>query len=310
MPLTLITGPANAAKAGAVLERFRAALPREPVLVVPTAADAEHYQRELSAEGIVVGAEVVDVPAAGPRARGGHRRARARRSGRSRASGSCARWWPRRTCEVLARSAAAPGFPAAADALFAELGRSLIGPARFTRAVRDWEASGEAPAHARRARGPVLRLPPPARARSAPSTREGLARAALDALRERPGRLGRPAGVPLRLRRPDAAAARHGRDARPPRRRLRRARLRAGPRGVRRPGGDGRAAQAARRAPRAARTTAPSTTRPTARAALHHLERELFEPGAAGGRPTARSGCWRPAASAPRPSWSPPRCSS
>ena len=59
MPLTLITGPANAAKAGAVLERFRAAIPREPVLVVPTAADAEHYQRELSAEGIVVGAEVV-----------------------------------------------------------------------------------------------------------------------------------------------------------------------------------------------------------------------------------------------------------
>jgi len=49
--LTLITGPANAAKAGTVLERFRAALPREPVLVVPTAADAEHYQRELSAEG-------------------------------------------------------------------------------------------------------------------------------------------------------------------------------------------------------------------------------------------------------------------
>src|SRR3954471_16490734 len=59
MPLTLITGPANAAKAGAVLERFRAALPREPLLVVPTPPDAEHYQRELSAEGIVVGAEVV-----------------------------------------------------------------------------------------------------------------------------------------------------------------------------------------------------------------------------------------------------------
>src|ERR671915_1802993 len=58
MPLTLITGPANAAKAGAVLERFRAALPREPVLVVPTPADAEHYQRELAAEGIVLGAEV------------------------------------------------------------------------------------------------------------------------------------------------------------------------------------------------------------------------------------------------------------
>ena len=65
MPLTLITGPANAAKAGVVLERFRAALPREPVLVVPTPADAEHYQRELSAEGIVVGAEVVTFTPAG-----------------------------------------------------------------------------------------------------------------------------------------------------------------------------------------------------------------------------------------------------
>jgi hypothetical protein len=43
MPLTLITGPANAAKAGAVLERLRAALARDPVLVVPTAADAAHY---------------------------------------------------------------------------------------------------------------------------------------------------------------------------------------------------------------------------------------------------------------------------
>ena len=51
MPLTLITGPANAAKAGAVLERLRAALPRDPLLVVPTAADVEHYQRELAASG-------------------------------------------------------------------------------------------------------------------------------------------------------------------------------------------------------------------------------------------------------------------
>src|SRR5215210_2623352 len=59
MPLTLITGPANAAKAGAVLDRLRAALLREPLLVVPTAADVEHYQRELAASGIVFGAEVL-----------------------------------------------------------------------------------------------------------------------------------------------------------------------------------------------------------------------------------------------------------
>src|SRR5687767_3028797 len=47
MPLTLVTGPANAEKAGAVLGAYRAALEREPLLVVPTAADADHYRREL-----------------------------------------------------------------------------------------------------------------------------------------------------------------------------------------------------------------------------------------------------------------------
>ena len=59
MPLTLITGPANAAKAGAVFDRLRAALPRDPLLVVPTAADVEHYQRELAGSGIVFGATVL-----------------------------------------------------------------------------------------------------------------------------------------------------------------------------------------------------------------------------------------------------------
>jgi ATP-dependent helicase/DNAse subunit B len=184
MPLTLITGPANAAKAGAVLERFRAALPREPVLVVPTPADAEHYQRELSAEGIVVGAEVVTfrslvralAAAAGVRAKvlGPVARARVVRSVVADAH-----------LQALARSAAAPGFATAADELFAELGRSLVGPARFVRAVRDWEATGEAPPHA----GELAQL------YSAYHRRlerlgavdfEGYARAALDALRERP----------------------------------------------------------------------------------------------------------------------------
>src|SRR5919204_6702688 len=111
MPLTLITGPANAAKAGAVLERFRAALPREPVLVVPTPADAEHYQRELSAEGIVVGAEVVTfsrlvrelAAAAGVRTRvlGPVARERVVRAAVAEAD-----------LDALKRSAAAPGFPA------------------------------------------------------------------------------------------------------------------------------------------------------------------------------------------------------
>ena len=59
VPLTLITGPANAAKAGAVLARLRALLAQEPLLVVPTSADVDHYRRELVADGIVFGAEVL-----------------------------------------------------------------------------------------------------------------------------------------------------------------------------------------------------------------------------------------------------------
>src|SRR5690242_4588264 len=49
MPLTLVTGPANAEKAGHVLAAYRALLDREPLLVVPTAADVERYRRELAA---------------------------------------------------------------------------------------------------------------------------------------------------------------------------------------------------------------------------------------------------------------------
>ncbi len=184
MPLTLITGPANAAKAGAVLERFRAALPREPVLVVPTPADVEHYQRELAAEGIVLGAQVMTfawlvraiAEATGVRPRVLGRVARERVV---RAAVADAR------LEALARSAAAPGFAAAAGALFAELGRSLVGPARFVSAVRAWEASGEAPAHA----GELASLYSAYHRRLerlGAVDREGFTRAALDGLRERP----------------------------------------------------------------------------------------------------------------------------
>jgi ATP-dependent helicase/DNAse subunit B len=186
--LTLITGPANAAKAAAVLERFRAALPREPVLVVPTPADAEHYQRELAAEGIVVGAEVVTF--------GGLVRGLSAVTGvRARVLGPVARERVVRAAVAgvplrgLARSAAAPGFAAALDALFAELGRSLVGPARFFRAVREWEASGDAPAHA----GELAALYGAYHRgleRLDAVDAEGLARAVLDALRERPAAWG------------------------------------------------------------------------------------------------------------------------
>ena len=59
MPLTLVTGPANAEKAGHVLAAYRAALDRAPLLVVPTAADVERYRRELASAGAVFGVEVL-----------------------------------------------------------------------------------------------------------------------------------------------------------------------------------------------------------------------------------------------------------
>jgi hypothetical protein len=56
--LTLVTGPANSAKAQVVLDAHRAALARSPILVVPRAADVEHYRRELADGGRVLGVRV------------------------------------------------------------------------------------------------------------------------------------------------------------------------------------------------------------------------------------------------------------
>jgi hypothetical protein len=59
VPLKLVTGPANAAKAGEVLGGLRARLDDDPILVVPTVADVEHAQRELAERGAVFGAQVM-----------------------------------------------------------------------------------------------------------------------------------------------------------------------------------------------------------------------------------------------------------
>ena len=59
MPLTLVTGPANAAKAGEVLGGLRARLGEVPILVVPAFQDVEHAQRELAERGAVFGARVL-----------------------------------------------------------------------------------------------------------------------------------------------------------------------------------------------------------------------------------------------------------
>ena len=49
VPLSLIAGPANAGKVGRLLDRYVAALDREPVLIVPNRSDGDGVSRELLA---------------------------------------------------------------------------------------------------------------------------------------------------------------------------------------------------------------------------------------------------------------------
>jgi ATP-dependent helicase/DNAse subunit B len=49
MALTLVTGPANAGKVALLLDRYLAAIAREPLLIVPNRADVEAVERELLA---------------------------------------------------------------------------------------------------------------------------------------------------------------------------------------------------------------------------------------------------------------------
>jgi RecB family exonuclease len=60
VPITLITGPANAGKAREALGAIRRHLAHgvQPLLVVPTRADVERYRRELALQGAVLGARV------------------------------------------------------------------------------------------------------------------------------------------------------------------------------------------------------------------------------------------------------------
>ncbi|MBV9838085.1 MAG: PD-(D/E)XK nuclease family protein [Solirubrobacterales bacterium] len=136
MPLTLVLGPANSAKAGEVLGAYGDAARRGAVLVVPTAADARHYALELAGDGVVFGSVLTFAALAGEIARragfAGRRLSALQRERVLRRAVGSAR------LRSLAPSAAGPGFVAAAGELIAELERSLIAPPRFAAALRSW----------------------------------------------------------------------------------------------------------------------------------------------------------------------------
>ena len=141
MGLTLVTGPANAAKAQVVLDAFNAALSRGPILVVPRAADVEHYRRELAVRGGSLGLSVESF--------GGLIREVARRGGiGGRVFGEHAREHILRAViaatqlEQLGPASETPGFVRALAAFVAELESRRVEPARFTAALRAWAGEG------------------------------------------------------------------------------------------------------------------------------------------------------------------------
>ncbi len=141
MPLTLVLGPANSAKAGQVLGAYADAAHRGAVLVVPTAPDADHYARELAADGAVLGS--VRTFAGLAREIAGRAGFGARRLSALQRERILRGVVLRTRFQVLGRSAQAAGFVTAAGDLIAELQRSLVAPQRFVQALSAWAAHDE-----------------------------------------------------------------------------------------------------------------------------------------------------------------------
>ena len=189
-------GPPTPRRRAHVLDAYRAALDRAPLLVVPTAADVERYRRELAAAGAVFGVEVLrfgwlerEVAR-----RGRDRRAPARpagpRAGRGAAVGAT-------RLDRLARSAATPGFLPAFLALADELEEQRITPGRWYAALRAW-ARRRAARSRPTPRSSVRCTAPTATASSGSARRDARLHtvAALDRLRLEPARWG---GTPVFL---------------------------------------------------------------------------------------------------------------
>jgi ATP-dependent helicase/DNAse subunit B len=136
--LRLITGPANAGKAGVVIDAVREAARagREPLLVVPTGRDADVYRRELALAGVVFGVRVGDF--------GTLTREIGRRAGvRGHVIGPAQR--DRLVAAAIARAeprtmsaTSGPGFRGAAGALIAELERALVTPQHLAKGLAAW----------------------------------------------------------------------------------------------------------------------------------------------------------------------------
>jgi ATP-dependent helicase/DNAse subunit B len=141
LPLKLVTGPANAAKAGSVLGEYRARLDEDPLLVVPRMDDIDHHQRDLAGGGALMGGAVVRFNWLFEQIaeRCGYS---ARRASRLQTELIAQQATRRASLKLLAGSAARPGFARAAVRLFGELERSRVEPGRFAAALKRWAPDG------------------------------------------------------------------------------------------------------------------------------------------------------------------------
>ena len=136
MPITLITGPANAGKAELVMDAVRRHLAHgtEPLLVVPTRADVDHYLRELAGNGAAMGVRV-------ERFVGLIGEAVARAGVSKPVLGGAQR---ERVLEMMALRAGvarSTGALRALGELVAELQVRRVTPAAFSKALSSWAAS-------------------------------------------------------------------------------------------------------------------------------------------------------------------------
>ena len=143
MSLQLIVGPPNSGRAGEILTRLRAALDRDPLLVVPTGDDIARFERDLCADGhAAIGATIrtfgsltdeialataADVlpPLTAPQ-----------RLALVRAATAAT------PLRLLSRSARSTGFASALDLLIGELQAALVSPADL-RAAAEAAEGGE-----------------------------------------------------------------------------------------------------------------------------------------------------------------------
>ncbi|MBV9338960.1 MAG: PD-(D/E)XK nuclease family protein [Solirubrobacterales bacterium] len=188
MPLTLVLGPANSAKAGEVLGAFGAASGRGAILVVPTATNAAHYSRELAGGGAVLGSVLTFSGLASEiGARAGYPGRRLTPLQREKVLERALR---EASFDALRGAARTPGFPAAAGALIAELERSLLTPQRFAAAMRTWAEQDPRRAGYARDVASIYQVYTAALERLGRVDAELYAWRALDALRAAPGRWG------------------------------------------------------------------------------------------------------------------------